>query len=164
MPCRPRALNDLAPILNTVWRVKRLIRCPPQGRSVHQEEGMDLRPHLQRTYGAATPTASRDRGQALHPADTGWQQLTNLTNAGSYQKFDRGPHLRALAARPAGASNRAGPHRERLWPSGWASEPQQGHQWHWGRIDTRARAREEAQDGLHRQSWRVKDETLTLKG
>jgi len=38
------------------------------------------------------------------------------------------------------------------------------HQWHWDCIDARARAREEAQDGLHRQSWRIKDETLTIKG
>jgi len=47
---------------------------------------------------------------------------------------------------------------------GQASAPQQGHPWHWDRIDARARVREEAQDGLHRRSWRVKDETLTLKG
>jgi len=84
---------------------------------------------------------------------------------GAVKQFDRGPRLRALAARPARAStSRAGSHREQLWPSGRASEPQQGHQQHWDRIDARARAREEAQDGLHRRSWRIKDETLTLKG
>ena len=47
---------------------------------------------------------------------------------------------------------------------GQASAPQQGHQQHWDCIDARARAQEEAQDGLHRTLWRVKDETLTLKG
>jgi len=47
---------------------------------------------------------------------------------------------------------------------GQASAPQQGHQRHWDRIDARARAREEAQDGLHRRPWCVKDETLSLKG
>jgi len=46
--------------------------------------------------------------------------------------------------------------------SGQASEPQQGHQRHWDRIDARARAREEAQDGLHRPPCCVKDQTLTL--
>jgi len=40
---------------------------------------------------------------------------------------------------------------------GQASALQQGHQWHWDRIDARARAREEPQDGLHRRPWRVKD-------
>jgi len=47
---------------------------------------------------------------------------------------------------------------------GQASAPQQGHQRHLDHIDARARVREEAQDGLHRWPWRVKDETLTLKG
>jgi len=47
---------------------------------------------------------------------------------------------------------------------GQASAPQQGHPWHWDHIDARTRVREEAQDGLHKRSWRVKDETLTLKG
>jgi hypothetical protein len=46
---------------------------------------------------------------------------------------------------------------------GQASAPQQGHE-HWDCIDARARAREEAQDGLHRRPQRVKDEMLTLKG
>jgi len=45
-----------------------------------------------------------------------------------------------------------------------ASAPQEGHQRHWDRIDARARARQEAQDGLHKRPWRIKDETLTLKG
>jgi len=74
MPWRPRALYDLAPILNTVWRVERLLR-PPRGRSAHQEEGIHSRPQLWRTYGAAAPAAHRDRGQALHPADKhSWPQ------------------------------------------------------------------------------------------
>jgi len=47
---------------------------------------------------------------------------------------------------------------------GQASAPQQQHQRYWDRNDARARAWEEAQDWLHRQPWRVKDETLTLKG
>jgi len=47
---------------------------------------------------------------------------------------------------------------------GQASAPQQGHPQHWDRIDACARAREEAQDELHRRPWRIKDKTLTLKG
>jgi len=47
---------------------------------------------------------------------------------------------------------------------GQASAPQKGHQRHWDRIDARARAREETQDGLYRRPWHVKDDTLTLKG
>jgi len=70
---------------------------------------------------------------------------------------------RSPPGRPEHQQDKAGPHRERLWPSRRASEPQQGHHQHWDRIDARARAREEAQDGLHRRSWRVKDKMLTLK-
>jgi len=47
---------------------------------------------------------------------------------------------------------------------GQALAPQQGHPRHWDRIDACTRAQEEAQDGMYRRPWRVKDETLTLKG
>jgi len=72
--------------------------------------------------------------------------------------------MRSPPGQPEHRQDRVGPHRQRLWLSGRASEPHQGHQRHWDRLDARAKAQEEAQDGLHRPLWRAEDEMLTLKG